>query len=141
MSNTNKIVTSYIYVPIHYIDISVRTIQDYFLTTHGVWLSQEQAVNAALWHFSIATKRITGSKMAKGVSQHFGAIQISLEAAVQFSIPLGIHKTIQKYATEHKIPFTNILIFGITYVAASFAECTDAVLKVDKMIRETRSLK
>lgn len=137
-SSRNEVVIS---VPVELVKASLAIIADYFYTTHCMTITQQQAVHTALYHFACALPRIKVKDIINTLPYNISSVGGMSEAKHQFKVPTAIHMVYVEYARMCKVETNNLAAIAIIYAAESFADCTDKISSINKLIKESKPRK
>lgn len=125
-------------VPVELVKASLAIIADYFYTTHCIKITQQQAVHTALYHFACALPRIGVKDIIKVLPYSISSVDGMTSAKYLFGVPTAIHKSYVEYAAICKVDINNLATIAIIYTAESFADCTDQISSINKLIKEPK---
>ena len=123
-------------VPVELVKASLAVIADYFFTTHYMKITQQQAVHTALYHFACALPRIGVKDIIKVLLYSISSVGGMTGAKYLFNVPTSIHKIYVEYAAICKVDINNLATIAVIYTAESFADCTNQISSINKLIKE-----
>jgi hypothetical protein len=122
-------------LPERTIRTSIKLICDYFRTTHGFSMTKAQAVDVALYHWTTILPRINIASILGAAAAQLEAGTGAVGRIAWYTPPIRVFKILDDFAEKHNIASKDLAILGIIYVARSFAECTDDISKIHKLVR------
>lgn len=122
-------------LPERTIHTSIKLIRDYFKTTHGFSMTKAQAVDTALYHFTTILPRINVASIVGAAKAQLRAGSGAVGRTVWYPLQISVHKTLNEFAEKHDILSRDLAILGILYVGRSFAECTDDISEIHKLLK------